>query len=173
MKVKILTIEIIVLIGLVFSGVTYSVYTSSNEIQVTQSIAKFNFQTISTDKIELTIDNIVPGDIEEYEFSVTNTVDKKASDVMIEYQITLKTLNSMPVFYELYYGDQVVMTCDGSAERDEKNLLTCAAPIKKLNVGKVEKHDYKLKVNFPEQYNSYVYADLIDFVDIHIDSWQK
>ena len=36
-----------------------------------------------------------------------------------------------------------------------------------------ETEKFNIKVTFPEQYNSYDYTELVDFIDIDISSWQK
>ena len=33
--------------------------------------------------------------------------------------------------------------------------------------------NYKLKLEFPDTYSSEEYANLVDFIDIEIKSWQK
>jgi hypothetical protein len=32
---------------------------------------------------------------------------------------------------------------------------------------------YTLKLTFPKKYNSEVYSDLVDYIDIDINSWQS
>ena len=160
MKLKIL----IILFGLsmfVFgAGLTYSVFHSDAEVNVNQNIAKFVFDANTSDNLELMLDGLVPGDYKEYSFSITNTADYR-SEVVLNYQIAIKTFHFMPLDIELYKvtanQQELVMKCDETYSRNQNNELV----------------NYRLRVTFPNEYDTEEYANLVDFLDIDIESWQK
>ena len=65
------------------------------------------------------------------------------------------------------------MTCDENYTRDENKQLLCNSPVQEMGYSREETVNYKLKVIFPEEYNDEIYANLVDYVDVEIKSWQK
>lgn len=176
MKRRLLIILVILVIFVLSSGITYSAFTSRTYGNVDQNIAKFIFETKLIDHIELPLVDIAPGQVEEYQFAVTNNLNKKISDVLLNYQIILKTYHLMPLKIELYKldnGEELIMTCDENYTRDENKQLLCNSPVQEMGYSREETVNYKLKVIFPEEYNDEIYANLVDYVDVEIKSWQK
>ncbi len=179
MKYKILVALIILTILLFGTGITYSIFFSSSKLSVNnQQIAQFIFETEKLNHVELAINDIVPGESEEYLFSVTNVLEDKISNVTVEYQITIETFHFMPLEIKLYKlnGDDtetLVMNCDETYARNESNILVCNAPIEQMSYQEGTLDNYKLVVSFPSTYSDISYADLVDFLDLEINSWQK
>lgn len=178
MKKKII-LTICLLISITFfSGMTYSFFNSSANMKSTnQSIANFIFETEKVDYIELGINEFLPGDKKEFLFSVTNALEEKTSDVTIEYQLLIKTYHFIPTIINLYSivdeKEELIATCDEPINRDSENKVVCKLPIETLEKGKVMKDDYKLEVIFPVEYNDVIYSELVDYINIDIESWQK
>lgn len=177
MKYKILIILGILTALLFSSGITYSIFSSGSELTtVDQKIAKFVFETKQLDHIELNLSDITPGNTLEYQFYVTNNHSVGTSDVTLNYQITIKTFHLMPLTIELYKignNEELLMKCDETYTRNEKNELVCNSKIQEIDYSNEVMDNYKLKVAFPETYNSEEYADLIDYLNVEIKSWQK
>ena len=76
MKRRLLIILVILVIFVLSSGITYSAFTSRTYGNVDQNIAKFIFETKLIDHIELPLVDIAPGQVEEYQFAVTNNLNK-------------------------------------------------------------------------------------------------
>ena len=73
MKYKILISLFVVMFFIFGIGITYSCFTYDSQITtVDQKIAKFIFDTESLDRLELPLVNLVPGQSEEYNFSISN-----------------------------------------------------------------------------------------------------
>lgn len=178
MKYKIL-IVLIVLILLVFCfGITYSIFHSSTTLNSNdQNIAKFIFNTKSSDQIELPLSDLNPGDSNEYPFSVSNNYTGKISDVSVEYQMTIKTYHLVPLTIELYKmngdNEELISTCDETHTRNSQNELVCNTPIQEMGYSSEKLDDYKLKVSFPTEYSDEEYSGLVDYINIEIKSWQK
>lgn len=178
MKKKIFLIIILVISVTFFSGITYSFFNSSATFKSTnQGIASFVFETNKVDYIELNINDIVPGDEKEYLFSVTNSKEDIISDVTTEYQLTIKTYHFIPLNINLYLIEEekeiLIGKCDETSSRNSNNELVCNMPLKVLNKSEKSNDDYKLKISFPSEYNDISYSNLVDYINIEIESWQK
>ena len=172
MKTKVILILFILSIMTFCTGLTYSVFQASTTANIDQKIAKFVFDADKLDHLELQVDNMVPGDTQQYLFAVTNTGEVR-SNVTINYQLTIKTFHFMPLVIELYKGEDLIMTCDESYSRNDNNELVCNSLVQEMLNDTEVLDSYKLKITFPSEYNTLEYADLVDFLDIEIKSWQK
>lgn len=174
MKYRLLLILILFSLMIGFTGITYSMFTSESSFTIRDmQIAEFIFETERTDHIELDFADLKPGEFKEFSFKVTNAKDDIVTNVTTEYQIIINTFHFMPLLIELYKGDELVMTCDENYLRNADNALLCNSDIWEMDYSSIETEDFKVKVTFPSKYNSYEYTDLVDFIDIHISSWQK
>ena len=178
MKHKVLTIIFIVILLTLFSGITYSIFHSSGNLNSNnRNVAKFIFNAESLERLEFPLIDLNPGDNEEYSFSVTNKNLDSISEVTVEYTIMVKTYHLVPFNIELYKvienEENLVLTCDESYTRNEKNELICNSPTQEMVHDTEQIDNYKLQVNFPAESNDEVYADLVDYINLEIKSWQK
>ena len=171
LKIIVMLISSIVLIC--GSGITYSLFTSSSKLVANQKIAQFVFNATKTDVIELPIANLNPGAKSEYKFQVTNNIDNKRSDVTIKYQMTIKTFHFMPLEINLYKENEEtpLLTCEESS-RNTDNEVVCNTEVQTMDYKLNATDNYKLVIEFPEEYNDDTYTDLVDYIDIEIKSWQ-
>ncbi len=178
MKKKILTIMFIIILLIFSYGITYSIFHSSSTLNSTnQNIAKFIFNASKVNQIELPLIDLYPGDNEEYLFFVSNELSENISNVSIEYQIIIKTYHLIPLIIELYKVnddiEELVLSCDETYTRNDANELICNGPKEEMEHSASKLDNYKLKITFPEEYDSSLYADLVDYINIEIKSWQK
>lgn len=175
MKRRILMI-LIAAVMLVFSlGITYSFFTSNASGSANQNIARFIFNTESLEQLQIPLIDLKPGTNEDYLFSVSNNYLEHTSEVSIKYLLTIKTYHIVPLSIELYkIGDEeeLILTCDENHTRNDQNELVCNTQEQIMNHSTSRLDNYKLKVIFPNEYNSSVYADLVDYINIEIKSWQ-
>lgn len=171
----IITLALLIFVTFGF-GTTYSFFQAKSSSTVDQKIARFIFDAKETNSFELDLLDLNPGDNREYEFSVSNTKNNKISHVSMQYEIIIKTYHLVPLKIDLYkLGDkeELIMSCNETYTRNEQNELVCNSKIQELS-HKAEKLDnYKLKVSFPEEYNTEEFSGLIDYIDVEIKSWQK
>lgn len=171
--VMLLVFLVIVVIG---STATYSLFHSTSNLTANQELAQFVFDAKNTDHIDLNFVNLTPGSSEDYFFSVTNKENNKISHVTIQYQITIKTFHTMPlniILYDVKEGEKKLLQCDESFSRDENHNLICNSPVQEMSYQSEELDRYKVRVEFPEEYNGVEYSDLVDYISIDIKSWQK
>lgn len=178
MKKKLILIVTMIISVAFLSGVTYSFFNSAISLKsINQGIASFIFETNKVNFIDLEMNNLLPGDEHEYLFSVTNNKTNKISDVAIEYQIKIKTYHFIPLKINLYkienLEEKLVGSCDENSSRNEANELICNMPIESFMKNQEAKDDYKLKIIFPSEYNDPMYSNLVDYIKVEIDSWQK
>lgn len=179
-KYKILLCLFAISMLLFSSGITYSIFNSgAAATMLNQKIAKFIFNAEKVDFIELPLVDLNPGSVEEYYFSVTNADEKNMSSIAIEYQIVIKTYHFMPLNIELYkIGEDdslnLLMECGDDNSRNSKNEVVCNSKVQQmLNLNDSSNDRYKIRIEFPEEYNSEEYSNLVDFIDLEINSWQK
>lgn len=173
-----LILMIIIAIGIFAGiGVTYSLFHSETPTNMNRNIAKFVFNSKMMDELNLSLNDIIPGQIKEYSFSISNNEEETISDVLVEYQISLKTYHFIPLEIELYKstseGDVLLFNCDETYSRNLNNEIVCNTEIQQLNHTNKESNNYKLIVEFPSEYNDITYSNLMDFLDLEINSWQK
>lgn len=176
-KYKVLIIVMLLISVLFCSMISYSFFNSGTDIDADQDIAKFIFNTESLDELNITDIDLQPGESKEYVFSVKNSNIEDISDVAIEYQMTLKTYHLIPLVIELYKLDgeleELLLTCDETYTRNDQNELECTTSFQELGYDGEQVDNYKLKISFLETDNDLMYADLVDYLDIEINSWQK
>ncbi len=174
---KVFIIEVILIALVLFGGITYSLYTSEADIIDEEiEIAQFVFNANKINQIEIPLSNLIPGNNVEYQFSVANNLESKVSEVTVEYQIIISTIHAIPLTYELIHvtdTDEVILTCNETTPRNAEGELECKSPVMQMNHVTSELDNYKLNILFPSIYNDSIYANLVDYVDIEISSWQK
>ena len=176
-KKKLMIIVICSFILICGTGITYSLFTSNSNLIANQKIAQFIFEATTTDSIELPITNLNPGDEPvKYNFQVANNLEQKKSDVTINYQVIVKTYLFMPLDIKLYKEgiEEPILICDDAFSRNEEtNQLVCNSDIQKMAHNDKVTDKYTLELTFPEKYKSEVYSNLVDYIDIDINSWQS
>ena len=176
MKSKIVIILVVLSITVLGAGVTYSYFVANkNGSTGTNDIAKFIFNNTVSDSLNIPLLDFKPGDIKTYDFKISNSDEEldKTSDVTIDYELTILTPHYIPLIIELYKEDTLLMTCDESKTRNANNELVCKTPIQELIYEEESEDNYQLKVTFDSNYNTEEYANLIDYINIEIKSYQK
>ena len=179
---KINILIFILLLILKIMPVTLSKYQSSGIGNMNSNIA---FYLLSTDyltqKIKLT--NLIPNNNPYvYTFTIGNIKEEKVSEVDIEYTLSIVTTTNLPLRYELYENSDY-------QEADSINLIgennTIIAPdsdgtyFQKFTFEKEELYyqtpttnTYTLIVYFDETNNDAKYQDVVEGIQIIVDSRQ-
>lgn len=179
LKYKVLIIIFAVLIATFSAGITYSMFRSDIKLNSDdQKIAKFVVNAESLDELNISLVDLVPGSSKEYNFSVSNTLTTNISDVTIQYELIIKTYHFVPITIELYKiedkNESLILDCNETDfKRNELNELTCKSNKYELAHTNTNMDNYKLKVTFPIEYNSLEYSDLVDYINIELNSSQK
>jgi len=182
MKKKI--IVILILIYLLMYGIktSYSMYNDYKSGRVNDlTFAKIIFNNEEMTELSLPIDNVFPGNSLDYKFKVSNKKDGVRSEINTGYNITIETYHLIPIAIKLYQlspTEEFILECnDTNYNRDTQNKLICTSEDFMLNYSEDISNEYKLSITFNDSPNedeswSVEYTDLIDFIDIKINSWQ-
>ncbi len=177
-KLLILLLCLILLIRLI--SLTLSKYESSAKttpnIQIAFYVMKDDFQSMS-----LNLDSLFPSDEPRtYGFSVSNQDGDRICATDMEYTLKIRTTTNLPIKYDLYMnqnyndsGAQSIIKSD-TVEKDENETY-----FRIITTDKIElTHDipvtntYQLLVTFPAEYNTINYKDIIEGIEITVDSKQ-
>lgn len=111
-----------------------------------------------------------------FTFSVSNYNSSRAADTNIEYDLTLRTTTNIPLNYELYLnGDYTtnLITSDNTVADDDGTYFRTLTTEKKILYYTTNTRNlYTLYVYFPAEYNGAEYSNLIEYVEINVDSKQ-
>lgn len=179
-KKKIILILLVAYILIFGVNTTYSMYNSHSDSKIELSFAKIIFNNKEIDSLSLPVSNLFPGENLEYKFMISNNKDGIRSEINIGYSITIETFKIIPVNIELYNSDteNIVMKCDTlNFKRNSENKLICTTEEFVLDFNNDNTTNYTLKISFDEHdENNNIwtdeYSELIDFIDIKINSWQ-
>ncbi len=175
MKKRIILIVLFGILNILLVGVTYSFFTSESSLFANQDIAKFIFDAKEMNTISVPITDLNPGDSTSVEFLVANNVDDNVSQVNINYQCIIRTYHLMPLEIKLFKTGEVeelILNCDETFGRDSDNQLVCNSLVQEMAYDSKVSDSYRLDIRFPEEFNNEDYADLVDYIDIDIRSWQ-
>ena len=151
-------------------GITYSIFHSKTSLEgEAKNVAKCIFDQKGLDTLIIPLIDLVPNVLKEYPFSISNNDDINTSNVTIEYKLLLKTYHFAPIDN----GDNLVISCDETAIRNASNELVCESDIKTLGHSNIGVDNYRLDVKFEDGYDSDIYSNIVDYINIEIKSWQK
>ena len=68
---------------------------------------------------------------------------------------------------------RVLMTCDETYSRNSNNELVCNTEVFELSHEDEATDNFSIKISFDSQYNDLSYANLIDYLNVDIRSYQK
>ncbi len=179
LKHKIFIILYVFLFLMFGISMTYSVFRSNSTLASgNQNIAKFVFNNEGLDELEIPLINLVPNAPQEYLFQISNNGDSNVSNVSIDYQLSIKTYHFIPLKIELYLiengKDVLVLDCNEETyTRNENNELLCNTATRTLEHSTEVVDNYKLIVKFEDGYSNASYSNLVDYINIEINSWQK
>ena len=92
MKKKIIILVILIVSTLFISGITYSKFNSKASLTSDdEKIASFVFDGKKTDNINISLDELKPGDLKDYTFTVSNNNENYSSDVTLNYTAYYET----------------------------------------------------------------------------------
>lgn len=128
-----------------------------------------------TDNIKL-LDLVPRSEPYTFTFSVSNYNNSKVADTNIEYDLNLRTTTNIPLNYELYlngdYTNNIIIDDNTAADEDGTYFRTLTTEKRTMYYSNNTRNLYTLYVYFPIDYTSKEYANLIEYVEINIDSKQ-
>lgn len=115
-----------------------------------------------------------------YTFSIGNQDGKNTAEIDMTYDLTLRTTTNLPLTYELYmnqdYGENgatnIIETNEVKQDEDGTYFRNITTKEEELLYKEPKTNVYTLVVHFPENYNREEYQDIIEMLEITVDSRQ-
>ena len=137
------------------------------------SFAKFVFEGELTDTLSFDIQNLLPGESKTFHFTVSNVDSSVTTDVTVNYEISVDSLEMLPLTYTLTVGSSPtnLFTCGSGG------TYLCETGDIALTYTDNTTRTYTLTVSFPSldgNNNPWgeEYANKIESVNLRIHSWQ-
>ena len=154
---------------------TFSLFESEIEGSSDTDVAFYVFND-SLETHEIFIDDIKPGDTKNINFSVQNyrteSGETQRAEVNLTYTMEIKCTENLPLQIQL--AEDTGPYGDGYFDKDSFGtwFYYFEIPARTFNFNSNQKHDYKLKVNFPSNYNDPKYQDIVEAIEITVVSKQ-
>ncbi len=178
---KIIVIIFLLLFSFVVIPYAYSRYESSATSNLVAPIAHY---LLKADYIQTNIEvgTIVPSDDPYiYTFTISNNYQGRRTEINLEYDVAIRTTTNLPLEYELYINQDYEHPSSTSSIisdeyiQDDHNTYFRELKVAReyFNFTLDEINNYTLVVRFPSQYKVNNYEEIIESVEIIIDSRQK
>ena len=184
-KIRILYAKMVILIlsCLIIARIFILVLSKYESISNSYANVDIAFYLLKEDYKTMTIDlaSIVPQDNEYiYEFSIGNQDGNQIAEVDLEYELTLRATTNLPLAYKLYLNEEY--TKEGSTNIIKENevnsdeygtyfrTMTTEKILLKYTEGKT--NIYQLVVTFPKNYNTEMYQNVLELLEININAEQ-
>ena len=102
---------------------------------------------------------------QEYLFQVSNSDEEKRSEVSMKYTLEIKTLSNLPLDFELYQIGSEENLLEGNGNTTKEITMYLNEDEKVIN-------EYRLKIKWREEENSYKFSNVADCVQIVLNSTQ-
>lgn len=175
-KIKILILLVSLIIAYSLIGNIIAKYssqsTASKELEIAYYVLESKHETQ-----QLKLDAMVPRD-EPYKYGITvlNSKEGKVSETSIEYILQIRTTTNLPLQFAIVEegDDKNLITNTQTVQNDDGvYYITMNTDTKEFGLNK-EQHEYILEIIFPKEYKANSeYADIIELVEVTIDSRQK
>lgn len=178
--IKLLILALILLLLSKLISFTLSKYESYARANSNVDVAYYLFNT-DFKTMTLNLDSLFPSDeVHVYTFSIGNTDGKDSAQIDLEYNLTIRTTTNLPIEYELYMNqeytdpDATSIIKTNTIEKDDDGsyfrIITTEPII--LKYTNITTNIYQLILKFPSTYNTTNYQDIIEAIEINVDSKQ-
>lgn len=170
-KIPIRTLLIIlVLLTFVASGVTFSrfiaVSVGSDSARVAKTILITEVRKDSQ-IVEIDLEEMKPGDYEEYDFSVTNYDGERSSEISYRFEIVLTRTNNIPI--DIYITENWTGGDTFLYDEIEENITTDSYNV---YAGTAQQLDFLIIFDWDEQEDDPSYESLTESVSLNV-YWEQ
>ena len=176
LSLKLMLTFILLIISINLIPVVFSKFESKTDVAVNSKIA---FYLLKEDYYTntLTVHDMVPrSEPYVFTFTISNYEDNKVAEVDLKYDLMIKATTNLPLEYELYLNDALNTNIIDQEEKvqDEYGTYFYNIKTKEVSFLKEEKklNTYTLKIYFKTTYTSYMYQDIMENIEIIINSQQ-
>lgn len=157
-----------------------SKYESEAESSIDVDIA---FYLLKEDykRMTLNLDSIVPQNDEYiYTFAISNQDGEQKAEIDMTYDLTIRTTTNLPLNFELYKNEQYNDSNSTSIIKENEIIpdeygtyfRTITTEQENLEYKTPKTNVYQLVVKFPENYNTKNYQNIIEVIEILVESKQ-
>ena len=150
--------------------------TSNANVDIAFYLLNEDFQ-----KMTLNLAKIFPQDnAYVYTFSIGNKKEEQTAEIDLSYDLKIRTTTNLPLTYALYMNKQVedegavdiIETNEIEPDEDGTYFRTMTTKTEELYYKEPKTNIYHLVVYFPANYNTVEYQDIIEMLEITVDSRQ-
>lgn len=177
-KLKIELCIFMILLALLIFLVPYTLSRFKTEARSTadMDIAFFAAKDTYT-RTNINLDDMEPGDVKEYTFSVSNTDGEHRTEVSLSYFVEIKATTNLPLDYELYLINSGIDTPIVSEEEiisddDGTYFKTLKTSSRFFDINNDYTDSYKLVITFPNEYVDHSYQGVAENVEITVNAKQ-
>lgn len=139
------------------------------EIKAEDEVLAVPIITLSNNTYSYSIENMLPGDANEYTFQVSNVDGEQANEILLTYYFKINMETIVPLEVEMYEiledGTEEKITITNNVT-EEFQMDVVAEEADKIT------KDYKLKIIWDESQNSYEYAGQTINMNITLEAIQ-
>lgn len=172
---KITLIVFFILIIILSIRFTFSSYEGNVDGKVVSDIAFYLLEAGSYSE-SLKMFEVEPdGNNYIFNVDVSNYKDNTRSDVDLEYELSLVTTTNLPIDYQIYLGDDttnIISKKEVFQDEDMMYFNRYMTSTRTFSKDRDMVDKYKIVINFPKEYNDSKYQDLLDSVEVVIESRQ-
>lgn len=146
--------------------------TANKELEIAYYVVETQHETQ-----QLKLAAMVPRE-EPYKYGITilNSKNGRASETAIEYNIQIRTTTNLPLQFSIVKegeNENQIFETQTVQDTDGVYYIKMNTGLKEFGLTK-EQHNYVLEITFPKEYKANSeYADIIELVEITVDSKQK
>lgn len=175
-----LTVLIIILAILTFViPITYSVLKTDTTSDFKLDTAFYILKSDYYSK-QIKLDDISPSETAfVYDFSVSNFEGDKRLETLMDYDLEIITTTNLPLTYELYMNEEyetgasnIIVNDSIEADNDGTYFRYLKTDTVRFGFEENTTNYYHLVVKFPKTYESFEYQDILEYVEVVINSKQ-
>lgn len=175
-KFKLIFILFLILVLIISLSIisTYSRYRSKTSSDTTLGVA-FYVTNVSYQVKTIQLSDIEPDDTEhEYTFTVANNENGTRTETNLTYDVTLKITTNLPLKYDLQMNGAEAIDSDEIKKDDDGTYFRyIKTKSQEFGYGKDQENEYKIIITFPKEYKDVKYQDIIEAIEIQVESKQK
>ncbi len=181
-KIKMMYIKLVILIlcFLVFLRIVVLILSKYESEAKTTANVEIAFYLLNEDykSMSLNLASIIPQDEKySYTFSIGNIEEGKTADIDLVYDLTIRTTTNLPLTFELYKiegTEKISAIKSNDIEKDEDGTYFRKITTEEENLYYKEPQTnlYEIEIHFPENYNTINYQNIIELLEINVNSHQ-
>lgn len=117
--------------------------------------------TLDNNDLTYNVDNMLPGDVKEYSFIVSNKENEKLNEILLSYHFKITSNSKIPFNYKLFDSNNREITIDNGISTDER-----------MDYGIETSRNYKLQIIWNKTDNDISYAGTTANINILLEAVQ-